>query len=144
VHVGYRWFDKQKIDPLFPFGFGLSYTKFDYSGLKIASAPDGGLDVSFQIKNAGSVAGDEVPQVYLGAPAQRPNGVDFAVHALAAFDRVHLHAGQSQAVSLHIPPRRLQSWSTSENKWIKPAGPREVLVGGSSRNLPLSGQVNIQ
>jgi beta-glucosidase len=143
VNVGYRWFDKQKTAPLFPFGFGLSYAKFEYSGLKVVPAGDGGLDVSFQVKNAGGIAGDEVPQVYLGAPEQRPKGVDFAVRALAAFDRVHLDAGQSQSVSLHVPLRRLESWSGDEKKWIKPTGPREVLVGGSSRDLPLSAKVTI-
>ena len=144
VHVGYRWFDKQKTTPLFPFGFGLSYTTFEYSGLKVASAADGGLDVSFQLKNAGGAAGDDVPQVYLGAPAQRPKGLDFAVHALAAFDRVHLDAGQSQTVKLHVPLRRLEAWSAAEKKWIKPTGQREVLVGGSSRDLQLNGKVTVK
>ena len=144
VNVGYRWFDKQKIEPLFPFGFGLSYTSFDYSGLSVKPAADGGLDVSFQVRNTGSVAGDEVPQVYLGPPSQRPKGADFAVHALAAFDRVHLDAGQSQAVSVHVPLRRFEYWSSTENKWIKATGARDVLVGGSSRELPLSSKVSVQ
>jgi beta-glucosidase len=144
VNVGYRWFDKQKIAPLFPFGFGLSYTKFDYAGLKLKPASDGGLDVSFHITNNGGVAGDEVPQVYLGAPTKRPTGVDFPVHSLAAFDRVHLERGQSRTVTLHLAPRRLESWSKSESKWIRPTGEREVLVGGSSRDLPLSAKVSIQ
>jgi beta-glucosidase len=144
VNVGYRWFDKQKIAPLFPFGFGLSYTKFDYAGLKLKPASDGGLDVSFHITNNGGVAGDEVPQVYLGAPTKRPTGVDFPVHSLAAFDRVHLERGQSRTVTLHLAPRRLESWSKSESKWIRPKGEREVLVGGSSRDLPLSAKVSIQ
>lgn len=143
VNVGYRWFDKQKTAPLFPFGFGLSYTKFEYSGLEVMPASDGGLDVSFQLKNAGGVAGDEVPQIYLGAPEQKTKGVEFAFHALAAFDRVHLNAGQSQGVSMHVRPRRLESWSAAEKKWIKPRGLREVLVGGSSRELPLSAKVTI-
>jgi beta-glucosidase len=144
VHVGYRWFDKQKTAPLFPFGFGLSYTKFVYSGLKVSSATDGGLDVGFQIKNTGGIAGDEVPQIYLGAPAQLPKGADFAVHALAGFDRIHLDASQVQDVNMHIPLRRLQYWSTAENKWLKAAGPRDVLVGGSSRDLSLSDKVTLQ
>lgn len=144
VNVGYRWFDKQQIAPLFPFGYGLSYTTFSYSSLKVVPASDGGLDVRFEVRNTGNVAGDEVPQVYLGAPTQRPKGTDFAVHALVAFDRVHLDAGQSQNVSLHVPRRRLECWSAAEGKWLKPAGARDVLVGGSSRELPLSAKVTIQ
>src|SRR4029077_2224803 len=144
VNVGYRWFDKQKIAPQFPFGFGLSYTRFAYSGLKVVPASDGGLDVSFEVKNTGGVEGDEVPQVYLGAPAQRPKGADFPVHALAAFERIHLDAGQSQGVSVHVPLRRLECWSSAEGKWIKATGAREVLVGGSSRDLPLSAKTTIQ
>src|ERR1035441_6077006 len=70
VNVGYRWFDQEKIDPLFAFGHGLSYTSFAYSGLKVEKAKDGGLDVMVTIKNTGTVASDEVPQVYLGAPSE--------------------------------------------------------------------------
>ena len=144
VHVGYRWFDKQKIAPVFPFGFGLSYTTFAYSGLKAVPASDGGLDVRFQLKNTGSVAADEVLQVYLGAPDPQPKGADFALGALAAFERVHLDAGQSQPVIVHVPLRRLQYWSTSEGKWVKATGRRDVLVGGSSRDLPLDASVDIR
>ena len=144
VHVGYRWFDKQKIAPVFPFGFGLSYTTFAYSELKAVAASDGGLDVSFQLKNTGGVAGDEVLQVYLGAPNPKPGGADFAVRALAAFDRIHLDAGQSQPVIVHIPLRCLQYWSVAESKWVKTTGRREVRVGGSSRDLPLDASVDIR
>ena len=143
VNVGYRWFDKQKIEPLFPFGYGLSYTHFDYSGLKVNPASDGGLDISFALKNAGTAASDEVPQVYLGNPANVQAG-DFPLHALAAFDRVHVDAGQSANLSIHVPLRRLQYWSTKEDAWVKALGPREVLVGGSSRDLPLTTKVTIQ
>ena len=144
VHVGYRWFDKQKTVPLFSFGYGLSYTTFAYSELKIAPARDGGLEVSFDLKNTGSVASDEVPQVYLGAPSSRPEGADFAVHALAAFARVHVEAGQTKSVTVHLPLRSLQYWSGAQGKWVKAAGPRAVLVGGSSRDLPLNASVPVQ
>jgi len=143
VNVGYRWFDKQKTAPLFPFGFGLSYTKFEYSDLTVHPAEGGGLFIGLKVKNAGKAAGDEVLQVYLGAPEQRPKGADFPMHALAAFDRVHLDAGQVRAIAIQVPPRSLEFWSAAEGKWIKAMGPREVLVGGSSRDLPLKSKVTI-
>jgi len=135
VNVGYRWFDKEKIAPLFAFGHGLSYTTFDYSGLKVTKAADGGLDVKVRIKNTGTAESDEVPQVYLGAPALIPAGVQFPVRALTAFDRVHLAAGEAKTVSLHVEPRQLQYWSTKDGKWESATGKRMVSVGASSRDL---------
>jgi beta-glucosidase len=135
VNVGYRWFDHEKIDPLFAFGHGLSYTTFEYSGLKIEKASDGGLDVKVHIKNTGSADSDEVPQVYLGAPSEIPAGVQFPVRALAAFDRIHLAAGEAKTVTLHVPLRQLQYWSTASGKWVAASGKRTVSVGASSRDL---------
>jgi beta-glucosidase len=135
VNVGYRWFDKEGIAPLFAFGHGLSYTTFEYSGLKVEKAPDGGLEVKVHIKNTGSADSDEVPQVYLGAPSEIPSGVQFPVRALAAFDRVHLAAGEAKTVTLHVEPRQLQFWSTADGKWKTAAGRRTVSVGASSRDL---------
>lgn len=135
VNVGYRWFDREKIEPLFAFGHGLSYTTFAYSGLKIEKTSDGGLDVKVGVKNTGSMDSDEVPQVYLGAPSKIPAGVQFPVRALAAFDRIHLAAGEAKTVTLHVEPRQLQYWSTKDGKWVTATGKRTVSVGASSRDL---------
>jgi beta-glucosidase len=135
VNVGYRWFDKENIAPLFAFGHGLSYTTFEYSGLKVEKTSDGGLEVKVRIKNTGSVDSDEVPQVYLGAPSEIPAGVQFPVRALAAFDRIHLAAGEASTVTLKVEPRQLQYWSTKEGKWLTATGKRTVSVGASSRDL---------
>jgi beta-glucosidase len=137
VNVGYRWFDLEKIDPLFAFGHGLSYTSFAYSGLKIEKAADGGLVVHVTIKNTGGVGADEVPQVYLGAPSEIPAGVQFPVRALAGFERVAIAAGASKDVTIHVAPRQLQYWSTKEGKWATAAGKRTLSVGASSRDLRL-------
>jgi beta-glucosidase len=137
VNVGYRWFDKENIAPLFPFGHGLSYTTFAYSGLKVEKASDGGLDVSVAIKNTGGADSDEVPQVYLGAPSEIPDGVQFPVRALAAFDRIHFAAGEAKTVTLHVAPRQLQYWSTKDGKWVAATGKRTLSVGASSRDLRL-------
>lgn len=141
VNIGYRWFDKENIEPLFPFGFGLSYSAFEYSDLKAEKASDGGLDVTVHIRNIGAITADEVAQVYLGAPDSIPAGVQFPVRALVAFDRVSIPAGQTKTVSLHVALRQLQYWSTKDQKWINASGKRTLSVGGSSRSRPLEKEI---
>ena len=143
IYVGYRWFDKQKIEPLFPFGYGLSYTQFSYSGIAVNRAQDGGLDVSFTIKNTGSLPGEETPQVYLGAPSDLPAGIQFADRALIAFDRIQLAPGASRTVTLHAPSRSLQYWSENDAHWMLAQGLRQVSVGSSSRDLKLNADLAI-
>jgi beta-glucosidase len=143
IYVGYRWFDRQGIQPLFPFGFGLSYTHFNYSQLRIAQAGGGGLDVRFAVKNIGAFGSDEVPQVYVGAPSQQPKDVQFAVRSLAAFDRIHLDPGQSRMVNLHVPLRSLQYWSVGSGDWVTGVGSRTVYAGPSSLDLPLRAAIVI-
>jgi len=138
VNVGYRWFDKERIEPLYPFGYGLSYSKFDYSAPRVTNTRDGGLDVAFNVRNAGLVAGDEVPQVYLGAPKMIGDGAQFPEHALAAFDHISLKPGESKRILLHVPLRRLQYWSTANRTWVTDAKNRTVFIGASSRDLRLS------
>jgi len=142
VNIGYRWFDKENVAPLFAFGHGLSYTTFEYSGLKVIKSADCGLDVKISIKNAGGVASDEVPQVYLGAPSEIPAGVQFPVRTLVAFDRIHLSMGESKIVTLHVAPRQLQYWSTKDGKWVTATGKRTISVGASSRDLRLNQSIN--
>ena len=138
VLVGYRWFDDQHIDPLYPFGYGLSYTHFALSDLKVTPIPDGGATVTVTVRNTGSVRGDEVPQVYLAGPANPPSGAQFAPKTLAAFDRISLKPNESRTLTLHVPLRAFQYWSTASKQWVKPAGPRTLMVGTSSRDLPLT------
>ena len=137
--MGYRWFDRQGLKPLFPFGHGLSYTSFVYSKAKVARAADGGLDVSFSLRNTGKADGDEVAQVYLGAPKGAVDGAQFAVRALAEFERVRVEAGRSKNVTVHVPLRRLQYWSAAAGKWVTATGERAVFVGASSRDVRLTG-----
>lgn len=143
VDVGYRWFDRQRTEPLFPFGHGVSYTTFSYSGLQVRKTSDGGLDVKFTIRNTGGMESDEVPQVYLGAPRVIPSGVQFPVRSLAAFDRVSIPAGHNKTVTLHVAPRQLQDWSTAASKWVTASGQRTVSVGTSSRDLRLNASVQM-
>ncbi len=142
VNVGYRWFDKEHIEPLFPFGYGLSYSQFAYSRLKVEKTSDGGRDVTLTIKNTGAMPADEVPQVYLGGASDAPEGVQFPVRALVAFDRIYLAAGETKTITLHVPPRQLQYWSTQEGKWVTAKGARTLSVGASSRDLRLQTVIN--
>jgi beta-glucosidase len=142
VDIGYRFFDATDETPLFPFGYGLSYTSFGYSNLNVAPADDGGLTVAFRATNTGNVAGDAVPQVYLGAPASKPAGAQFAPKALAAYTRVHLDAGQSRTVTVHVPRRQLQYWSTTAG-WTTATGDRVLYVSTSERADALQSAVTI-
>jgi len=144
IFVGYRWYDRQRLEPLFPFGFGLSYARFDYRALTWRGSRDGGLEASFELRNTGAVAADEVPQLYLGPPEPAPAGAQFALRALAAFDRVHLEAGAVRTVRLHVPPRALQYWSVRDGGWKTAGGQRTIAVGASSRDLRLEARVTIK
>ncbi len=128
--VGYKWFEAKRLTPLFPFGFGLSYTSFAYSGLKVAS---GAKSVSFTVRNTGSRPGDEVAEVYV----TMPGAVGEPFRKLAGFVRVPLAAGASQGVTVPLEPRTLEIFSVEKNDWEQPAGAYTIEVGGSSSQLPL-------
>ncbi len=142
VDIGYRFFDAANETPLFPFGYGLSYTSFVYSDLHTARAPDGGVNVTFGVRNTGATAGDAVPQVYLGAPDSPPSGVQFAPKALAAYARVALQSGQLKTVTLHVPPRQLQYWSPDRG-WTTATGTRPLMVGSDERTPALQTRIDI-
>jgi beta-glucosidase len=134
IAVGYRWYDQQKIQPLFPFGHGLSYTRFEYSRLAVKRSGDG-IDVTFTVRNAGSRKGAEVTQVYLGPPANSP--VAMAPQSLVGFQRIELGPGVSGRVTIHIGARELSWWSTEKHDWVIASGERPIQVGSSSRDIRL-------
>jgi beta-glucosidase len=134
IAVGYRWYDRQDIQPLFPFAHGLSYTQFAYSQLAVRRRGDG-ADVAFTLRNAGSRKGAEVIQAYIGPPAGAP--VEFAPKSLAAFQRIELDPGRSRQVTIHIDARALSYWSTAAHAWAMPEGSREIYLGSSSRDIRL-------
>ncbi|MCO1574790.1 glycoside hydrolase family 3 C-terminal domain-containing protein [Crossiella sp. SN42] len=138
IQVGYRWYDKQKVKPLFPFGHGLSYTSFTYTDLATKVVADG-LEVSFSLRNTGIRKGKEVPQVYLGASplVSAPQ----AEKALAGYAKVELLPGETKRVTVKVDAQRLKYWNSAADRWMTGAGVRTVQVGGSSAQLPLKGSV---
>ena len=136
VAVGYRWYDQEELEPLFPFGHGLSYTSFEYSGLNIVATREG-LEVTFTLRNTGAVRGSEAPQVYLGPP-EHPT-VPMPPRSLAAFRREELNAGASRRITVQIGMRALSYWSSERHDWVLDGGARPVYVGASSRGIRLSG-----
>jgi beta-glucosidase len=142
VHVGYRHFDATDQTPLYPFGFGLSYTTFAFNDLTIQGDADHGLTVLFRVHNTGSRAGEVVPQVYLGPPTQpqSPAHAQFAERTLAGFKRVAIPAGASTQVSVRVEPRQLQYWSVTQG-WTYPRGPRTLYVAHDARRIALTQDV---
>ncbi|AJW97616.1 hypothetical protein BM43_4113 [Burkholderia gladioli] len=140
LQIGYRWFDAQQIQPLFPFGFGLSYTTYSYSGMQTSLDSSGNLTVAFRLTNSGQRAGSEVAQVY----AQLPSNTGEPPKRLVGWQKVSLEAGTSQTVTIAIPASRLKIWDVASHSWLLPAGGFTIYVGGSSRDSQaLVSQVNV-
>lgn len=141
--VGYKWFDLKKHEPLFPFGYGLSYTQFAYSNLK-ASDANGVLTVSFDVRNVGARTGKDVPQVYV-APKAGANGASWeAPQRLGGFRKVELAPGASTSVTVTVDPRLLSTWDGKANGWSIAAGDYAVSVGTSSRAQSLTSTVSLK
>lgn len=139
LFVGYRHFDRLKIEPNFPFGHGLSYTTFEYQNLEITPAkiqPGAAISVKFQLTNTGRQAGDEVVQLYLRDVDARVERED---RALKAFKRVHLAAGARRTVEMQLPFEAFRFYDTDLQLWVAESGQFEILLGRSSRDIRLQG-----
>jgi beta-glucosidase len=137
ARVGYKWFESKNIQPLFPFGYGLSYTTYEYSGLNVDAQ---GHEVSFNVKNTGSRAGTEIAEVYAALPASAGESYKRVV----AFDRVTLAPGESKTVTLKIDPKYVSVFGEKKDGWQLLPGDYKVLVGPSSAETPLTGGFHIQ
>ena len=134
--VGYRWYDARNITPLFPFGYGLSYTTFRCSGIAVKRA-GAGASVTFSVTNTGSRSGAAVGQVYVGDPAS----VGEPPKHLEGFRRVELNPGQSATVTIPLGAMSFAHWDTAGHKWAVRAGTYHVMVGSSSRDIAGQGSV---
>jgi len=136
LFLDYRYMDMHGITPRYEYGFGLSYTTFEYSGLSITTSGTSEI-ISFTVKNNGTVVGTEIPQLYLGYPpaAGEPPKV------LRGFDDIALAPGASQVVEMTVDQRGMSVWDTPSQSWVRPAGTFLVYVGASSRDIRLNGSI---
>ena len=138
VKVGYKWYDAEKKPVLFPFGYGLSYTTFDYSGLTATSGDK--VKVTFTVANTGSRDGAEIAEVYAALPAaaQEPP------KRLVGWSKVWLAAGEKKTVTVEIEPKYLSIWDEPGDAWKLLPGDYTLMVGGSSDKLPLTATVSLK
>jgi beta-glucosidase len=143
VLVGYRWYDAKGIAPLFPFGFGLSYTTFAYRNLRLLPAADGlGATVTAQITNTGRRSGADVPQLYVGMPQPTPSLVQ-PPRQLKGFTKLDLAPGQSQTVRFKLDQRSLSYWDAATHAWKVTPGCYGVMIGRSSSDVALRGTLAV-
>ena len=138
-YVGYRWFDEKGIAPLFPFGYGLSYTTFAYGKAQVAAA-DGGWTVTVPVTNTGKVAGKEVVQLYV-EPVEHK--VERVKKELKGFVKLALEPGETRAASLAVTPRAFAYYDVLTHRWRTLAGAYRLRVGGSSADLPAEVTVSV-
>jgi len=134
LYVGYRYYDSKKVKPLFPFGYGLSYTTYEYSNLELNQKDDGSVEVSLSVKNTGKYAGNEIAQLYVHdvkASIDRPE------KELKGFAKVSLKAGESKTVSITLDKRAFSFYDVKTRLWIAEPGEYKILVGASSKDIRL-------
>lgn len=137
LKVGYKWYDAEHKEPLFPFGFGLSYTTFSYSDLK--ATPGDAMEVSFRVTNTGKRPGEEIAEIYASLPAsaQEPP------RRLAGWQKVALDPGESKTVTVKVEPLYLSIFDPDHDRWDLLSGEYQVWAGSSSRDLPLHGTIQL-
>jgi beta-glucosidase len=148
IFVGYRHFDAKDISPQFPFGFGLSYTSFDYKNLSIStdkislkrnSSPT--VTIQFEVTNTGKRAGEEITELYIALPSSAD--VPQPPKQLKRFEKISLKPGKTHRVRLRLDARALSYWNAANHDWEILPGNYRIMAGGSSRDLPLQGAFSV-
>ncbi|ORX77166.1 beta-glucosidase [Anaeromyces robustus] len=135
LFIGYRWFDKQNIEPTFPFGFGLSYTTFEFHELKAVMEEDG-LHVTVSVTNTGDVAGAAVPMIFLSFPESVK---DYPIRLFKGFDKIMLEPGETKEVEILVDNHALSYYDVESEQFVKPEeGQFTVYAGANAKDLPLT------
>jgi len=137
LKVGYKWYDAEHKPVLFPFGFGLSYTTFAYSDLKVSRTPN--VELHFNVKNTGSVAGSEIAEVYAALPAN----TEEPPKRLVGWSKIQLKPGEQKEFVVKVDPLYLSIFNVDKNTWQIAPGDYTIMVGGSSQSLPLKQSINL-
>ena len=140
VFVGYRGYDRAGTEPMYPFGYGLSYTTFDYANLKMERLDDGNVVVSFEVTNTGRFAGSEVAQLYVGdevASVPRPE------KELKGYEKVRLEPGETKSVEIRLSPDAFAFYDMNRHDFVVEPGDFTISVGASSRDIRLSEKIRI-
>lgn len=136
IMVGYRWYDWKGLDVAYPFGYGKSYTDFEYSALEVS-----GKEVSFTVKNVGDLAGREVAQLYVGLPSSR---IIRAPRELKGFRKIKLGPGEEKRVTIPLSDEAFRYWNTEKDDWDIEEGDYRIEIGSSSRDIRLTGTLFVE
>lgn len=144
IFVGYRYYDKKQIDPLFPFGYGLSYTTFHYSDLNVSNkniTDVEGLTVTLKVKNIGKVKGKEIVQLYV---SDKQSKLIRPEKELKKFAKIELEPGEEKEISFSLNDRDFSYFDSHRNMWIAESGEFDIMIGSSSRNIEVKQTINLQ
>lgn len=140
IYVGYRYYDTYHVPTQFAFGFGLSYTQFEYNNLSVSNLGNGNVSVTFKVKNTGKVAGADVPQIYV---TQEKSLLPRPEKELKSFSKVFLNPGEEKTVTLKLDPKAFSYFNDVINEWVMEHGAYDILLGSASNNIKLNSKVSL-
>jgi beta-glucosidase len=138
--IGYKWYDRKKIEPLFHFGHGLSYTNFEYSNLRISNSHQNDFICSFDIENIGDVSGFEISQCYISF---MNSNEDEPIKKLQGFDKTYINSGEIKKIEICLDSKSFSTWDIKNHQWKIKKGVFNILIGSSSNDIKLKDSINL-
>jgi beta-glucosidase len=138
--IGYKWYDRKKIEPLFHFGHGLSYTNFEYSNLRISNSDKNNFTCSFNIENVGDISGFEISQCYISF---MNCDEDEPIKKLQGFDKTYINSGEIKKIEISLDSKSFSTWDIKNHQWEIKKGVFNILIGASSNDIKLKDSINL-
>ena len=138
--IGYKWYDRKKIEPLFHFGHGLSYTNFEYSNLRISNSDKNNFTCSFNIENVGDISGFEISQCYISF---MNCDEDEPIKKLQGFDKTYINSGEIKKIEIRLDSKSFSTWDIKNHQWEIKKGVFNILIGSSSNDIKLKDSINL-